>query len=297
MRLNRLSRLPHIALSTLRLHAQIVRRNLLAVLCICAILATILARHAYHTPSQFADYLLAVWLGAFVTDLVVALFPPQTISFPIRHSKLQEALVVLAFTALAFVPWIIRFSRLWPIHNTPARLAFVASLFLFGFFIALACVFLFVYRYRPRELGVNFRYWYLALSIHLTFGVITLLVAPEKSQWQSTIRSDGILGVCIEGIFQAAIPEEFMRLLLFTRLGALLCNNGMGLVIATFLWACIHIPMLWSGSPQVSLAHVLFSTWCLIPIGLLWGYITWRTKSLCPAVLLHGFNLWGLQNL
>jgi len=31
-------------------------------------------------------------------------------------------------------------------------------------------------------------------------------------------------------------------------------------------------------------------------MGLLWGYMTHRTKSLLPAVLVHGFNLWGLHN-
>ena len=70
-----LNRLPRATLSTLRLHAQIVRRNWLAVLSVCAILATILLRHAYHSSTQFAAYLFAVWLGAFVTDVIVSLFP------------------------------------------------------------------------------------------------------------------------------------------------------------------------------------------------------------------------------
>jgi membrane protease YdiL (CAAX protease family) len=43
--------------------------------------------------------------------------------------------------------------------------------------------------------------------------------------------------------------------------------------------------------------QAMISPWDIIPIGLLWGYITWRTKSLFPSVVVHGFNLWGLQNL
>jgi membrane protease YdiL (CAAX protease family) len=34
----------------------------------------------------------------------------------------------------------------------------------------------------------------------------------------------------------------------------------------------------------------------IIPIGLVWGYLTHRTKSFVPATLVHGANFWGLQN-
>jgi hypothetical protein len=34
----------------------------------------------------------------------------------------------------------------------------------------------------------------------------------------------------------------------------------------------------------------------LIPLGLLWGYMTHRTKSILPATFVHGLNVWGLQN-
>jgi membrane protease YdiL (CAAX protease family) len=34
-----------------------------------------------------------------------------------------------------------------------------------------------------------------------------------------------------------------------------------------------------------------------MPLGFLWGYITHRTKSLFPSIVIHALNLWGLQNL
>jgi membrane protease YdiL (CAAX protease family) len=34
----------------------------------------------------------------------------------------------------------------------------------------------------------------------------------------------------------------------------------------------------------------------IIPLGVIWGYLTQRTKSIVPATLAHGINLWGLQN-
>jgi membrane protease YdiL (CAAX protease family) len=156
----------------------------------------------------------------------------------------------------------------------------------------LACIYLFAYRYRLTDLGVNFRYWYVALLIHVVFGMITLTLAPEKSHWHAVFHTYGI----VDGVLTAAIPEEFLRMLLMTRLGAVFSNKGMGLFVATFLWASLHIPVFWSGVPQWSFWRALISPWGIIPIGLLWGYITHRTRSLVPSVLLHGFNLWGLQN-
>jgi Type II CAAX prenyl endopeptidase Rce1-like len=34
----------------------------------------------------------------------------------------------------------------------------------------------------------------------------------------------------------------------------------------------------------------------IVPLGLLWGYLTHRTGSFLPSMLLHGLNFWGLQN-
>jgi membrane protease YdiL (CAAX protease family) len=284
-------------LATLRLHAQIVRRNRPAVACVCAVLAVLLSMGAYHRGKQLAGYLLAVWLGAFLTDLVVGLFPEDGAGFPIKHSKVKEALAVCGFTCLAVVPLTIRFSRLWPLPNPLTRLGFAAGLFLFTFFAGMACYFLFVYRYRPSELGVNVHYWYLPIAIHVVFGGITFLVAPEKSHWQSWIASNGLWSVVTTGVLQAALPEEFMRMMLQTRLASVFNNKGLGLFAASFLWACLHIPIFWSESPGWGFWRAAISTWTIIPIGLLWGYMTFRTKSLLPAVLVHGFNLWGLQNL
>ena len=35
----------------------------------------------------------------------------------------------------------------------------------------------------------------------------------------------------------------------------------------------------------------------IVPLGLLWGYLTHRTGSFLPSVVLHATNIWGLQNL
>jgi membrane protease YdiL (CAAX protease family) len=284
-------------LHTTHLHGEVLRHNWLAVLFVFATQGVFLSILPTREYLQFAFYLIAVWLGAFLTDLIVLAFPRLAVGFPIKRNKVQEALIILAFTAMALVPLLIRYGPHWPIHNIFERLAFVGGLFFFTFFIGLACVYLFVYCYRLSELGVNLRYWYLAVLIHAVFGIITLTVAPEKSHWISWFRSEGVWSVLITGVLQAAIPEEFMRMMLMTRIGALVRNSGLGLFVATFLWASLHIPSFSSQAPNWTFWRALVSPWGIIPIGMLWGYTTHRTKSLCPSVLLHGFNLWGLQNL
>jgi membrane protease YdiL (CAAX protease family) len=241
--------------------------------------------------------LFAVWLSAFLVDLIVAIKPEPAIGFPIKLSKVREALVVVVFALLALVPLSISFSKAWPLRSGVERLAFVVGLCFFTFSIGLACVYFLWYRYRPRQLGLNFHYWYLPLPIHYVFGVITFVVAPEKSHWQSFFHSFGFWGVLTTCVFEAALPEEFMRMLLQTRLERVLRYPGLGFFAATFVWACLHAPNFWSQNPQWTFWRAVRGPWTIIPIGLLWGYVTHRTKSLLPTVLLHGFNLWGLQNL
>jgi membrane protease YdiL (CAAX protease family) len=283
--------------STLHNHREIAVRNRAALICLCATLSVLLWFGVYSERRQVIGYLFAVWLSAFFTDFIVLIRPEPAVGFPFKEFALQEALVIVAFTLLAFVPLSIRFSKLWPLPSVVERLAFVVALCFFTFSIGLACVYLFWYRYRPSQLGFNFHYWYLPLLIHSVFGGITLVVAPEKSHWRSFFYSLGFWGVLGVGIFEAALPEEFLRMLLQTRLAKVLRYRGLGFFVATFLWASLHVPMLWSQNPQWTFWRAVCAPWKMIPIGLLWGYVTHRTKSLLPAILLHGFNLWGLQNL
>jgi membrane protease YdiL (CAAX protease family) len=86
-------------------------------------------------------------------------------------------------------------------------------------------------------------------------------------------------------------------MLLQTRLGILFHHKGMGFVVATLVWVCIHIPNSYPHTQEGAFPLLFFIKLAtLIPHGLLWGYMTHRTKSLLPAVLVHGLNFWGLQN-
>jgi len=61
------------------------------------------------------------------------------------------------------------------------------------------------------------------------------------------------------------------------------------------MWAALHLPHEFGASH--SLAGSLTYAISIVPLGLLWGYLTMRTQSILPSILLHGTNLWGLQNL
>jgi membrane protease YdiL (CAAX protease family) len=284
-------------LNIFRQHLQIFRAYSAAIFVVLLTIIDVLyVGLVEHKLAHSIGYVFAVWLGAFATDLVIAIHPKPAIGFPIKHAVMKEVSVILGCTFLGMVFLSIRFiGNQWETMLPVYRLI-CSSLLLFTFPILLALIYLIYYRYRPKELGINLHYWYLPLLIHLIFGGITLAVVPRNSHWHSFIGQYGILGALFTGLITAALPEEFTRMLLQTRLGSAFCNKGLGFVIATFIWACMHIPINLHQDPRTSFVSVLSGSLAVMPIGFLWGYLTHRTKSLLPAVFVHGPNFWGLQN-
>jgi uncharacterized protein len=95
---------------------------------------------------------------------------------------------------------------------------------------------------------------------------------------------------------EAGLTEEFLfRAVLQTRLSAWLRSPWFGVVATSLLFGLAHAPGLflrggpgvdgWSADPLQVVAHTIAM---LSPIGLLFGLIYVRTKSLLLVVLLHG---------
>jgi membrane protease YdiL (CAAX protease family) len=124
----------------------------------------------------------------------------------------------------------------------------------------------------------------------LYFAVLAL------TTWQGAIAETGgsIVGL-VSTALSASVPEEFFRFVWQTRLGAWLRNPAVGWLVASALWAMLHAPKDWSDSH--SLASTIMGVVNIVPLGLLWGYLTHRSRSMLPAIVLHATNLWGLQNL
>jgi membrane protease YdiL (CAAX protease family) len=246
--------------------------------------------------AQAAGYLLAVVLGVFVTDIVVARRPRPAVGFPIRWPIGQEVAAILGCTLLGLVYLALHFSSVGQAMPRSERLALFPILALFTFPVALALIYLLHYRYKPSELGINLRYLYLPLLVLLIFGAITFWIAPEESHWRSFFHQFGVWGWLFSGLLGAALSEEFTRMLLQTRLAGAFHNIGLGFVAATFIWACLHIPINHSQIQNAIWMRAFLGAITLMPVGFLWGYMTHRTKSILPAVLVHAFNLWGLVN-
>ena len=148
---------------------------------------------------------------------------------------------------------------------------------------------------KPRDLGFSLGPSSLmAVPIMLLMAGTALLVAPQDLTLGPILAVEGWTGLLVIGLFSAGLPEECARMLLQTRLGGWLKGPAMGLFIATVLWAFMHAPK-WIGEGG-DLYEGIMGSVRIIPLGLLWGYMTHRTKSILPAVFVHGSNVWGLQN-
>ena len=92
------------------------------------------------------------------------------------------------------------------------------------------------------------------------------------------------------GIFINALPEElFFRGMLLPRLETVLQNPLNALVVSAWLFNAMHIPIaLHNGASLPEAVLGVFSIG--LPIGLIWGYLYLRTRSLMPSVLWHAAN-------
>lgn len=241
-------------------------------------------------------YLGAVVASGIITDLVVRMQPIISIGFPVKKPAGREVAVILICTLLGVTFLLVRFFGGWETMNGIIRLMFL-PLILFTFPIVLGAIYLFVYKYKPRELGINLNYWYLPLILHLLWAAVTLAVAPDKSHWREAYEEYGLLNFLFMGIVTAALSEEFLRMLLQTRIGKLTHNFATGFVTASAIWAFMHVPVYFRDHPNPTLWEGCIGAISIMPIGFFWGYLTYRTRSMIPAILMHGFNLWGLQNI
>lgn len=79
-----------------------------------------------------------------------------------------------------------------------------------------------------------------------------------------------------------------------TRIAALTKNAALGWLLASLPWTVLHVPA-WIGSGD-SLPGALGGALRIVPIGLVWRFLTWRTGRLVPALIAHELNIFGLQN-
>ena len=220
----------------------------------------------------------------------------QTENWFIKSPK--KELIIIVFTqvivAILLIYWFLIAKQHVESQAVKVSMLVLRALFVFPIFFLL--YFVWYRKYSLKQLGItNSNYWYIALPIIGLIGLSTYLAYSEGLQFEKIINQNGYLSLLLLGFLTAAIPEEVTRVLLQTRLSQHLNSKTFGWYLAGVIWAFLHLPIFAFRADDYSIA--LMNVIGILPIGLLWGYLNERYKSIIPSVLIHGTNLWGLQNL
>ena len=203
-----------------------------------------------------------------------------TVRVPRYEVTAAAPIFLLAAATLAY-----RFSGLYPPHDAFSRLLFLAAMLFFGFQIMLALILL-LRGYSFRDLGIRFWGFGSVASIMMLCMALVAVETPLKSVWTDAYRSFGgsMWGWIEVGLLMAAPPEEFFRMFWQTRTGRLLNNAAAGWLVASLMWASLHWFIFSQGRTHLQTFFVVLD---ILPYGLLLGYVTRRTQSILPAILLH----------
>lgn len=273
---------------------QALRNNPLVTLLLAATAACVLyLAYVHHAVPKAIAYICAMWVCMLVTDMLTINKPAPEL--PVRKPG-RESVLVLSSLALGSMGMMLRFAWLDWAH-TPGllRLGVAAVMILFAFPIAVAIVLL-AARYKLPQLGFRMAWPAIAGVAALGITAATAVLAdPAGLTWQPAMEEAGSVGAFLfMGFISAALPEEFLRLVLQTRLGTWLNNKALGWYLACLLWAFLHFPK-WYGEGGDMFEGIMGAI-RIVPLGLMWSYMIHRTKSIYPSWLAHGLNLWGLQN-
>lgn len=158
--------------------------------------------------------------------------------------------------------------------------------------------YLLIKRYKLMRLGLTTRPLVsiiLGLIIWGLTGLFAYFFNKEGILWARAYEElGGIMGIIMQGVIGAALFEEFSRFVIQSRFEKVFKTNGINILFATTMWAFMHFPVTFFKGTDLTGTFA----YCIqiIPIGVIWGYLTQRTKSIVPATLAHGINLWGFQN-
>jgi membrane protease YdiL (CAAX protease family) len=249
--------------------------------------------YIHESLKQSIAYLIVLGISAFLIDFFTLnrTFKDQ---FIVKNPR-KESIIFLLTVLLGTIFLIIRFSGVcqWEHMSGLARIA-VIPLILFVFPIGLAIILL-AMKYKPIQLGIQLQGFAGVIPILILFAATNYIIAPERLTWNLVLEEEGgIVPMLFSGFIVAGLSEEFFRVIGQTRLGSYFKNFGAGWLITSTLWALMHAPK-WYGEDH-DITEAILGSIRIIPLGLMWGYFTHRTKSILPSVILHGLNFWGLQN-
>lgn len=228
-----------------------------------------------------AANLVAILIGALALDSYLLFKTNKT--DVVHIFKPKSELILCGASLLIALIWLhLQFSGYNERLTGMPRLVWMILGLSCVFNLTIALVLLFGFKYRLKDLGFRCAYFWTALPVIFIFAAVSWLFGAW-SDFHSIMHSFGTpVKTLLVGIASAALPEEFFRFIWQTRLGSLLKNRAVGWLLASMLWSALHYPRI--PYPEYLLA--------LLPFGLFWGYVTYRTRSILPSVLIHGTNLW-----
>ncbi|HET7152740.1 MAG TPA: CPBP family glutamic-type intramembrane protease, partial [Candidatus Kapabacteria bacterium] len=229
-------------LKVLRLQVQRLRSNpITAILLVLVTLVVVYDGFQNAHVLKSIAYLGAMWLCSYVIDLYTTWSPPEY-EIVVRQPK-RESLYVVLCILLGFLFFYLRYFApfQWESLNGFVKLA-IAPLIAFIYPIAFVIIFL-ALGYKPKELGIRLKNTLIALPVILIVSMTAFLVAPGELTFNDIMaESGGILGALYEGFILAALSEEIWRFVVQTRFGAMFSNKGIGWIIASIIWALMHVP-------------------------------------------------------
>lgn len=241
-------------------------------------------------------YVVAMVICVVLTDVIMARrtpAEPASVRSPTRESAFLAGGIVLGGVAL----WLHKTSPGLAEHRPWLRV--LLAMLIFGFvFPVVPMIYLLARRYRLRDLGfapsgLRDAAW-LVPPLLLVTAAAAFLTHPEGVTLMRGLDQFGSVVPLVAATFVgAALPEELFRLLVQSRLGRVF-NPASGWFIASVAWAFVHMPA-WYAEGGDLLGAALGCV-RIVPLGLMWGYVTYRTGSIWSVWVLHGANLWGLQN-
>jgi hypothetical protein len=259
-----------------------------------ALIVVIPSAYAYHTSNLTELLLYFIVVGA---AFAVSQLFPEVQKNPVVNKPAAELWVVLITIALSAGLSVFRFMYKPDMATMPLVPKLILLLLVAGGVFALApfIYFKFFKKYTLEELGWRITGVPAATLIVLLFGISAWLFRPEAMQFSYILENEGWYAFITLGLFTAALPEETMRFYTQTRIEATSGSFVAAWFGSALLWALLHFPVFvsQSGNPVNAFMSVL----ALLPLGLLWGYLTKRFQSVIPAIVVHATNLWGLQNV
>jgi len=222
---------------------------------------------------------------------------------PIEETEIKEPkkelFIIVLFSLLGIVFISINFflKSLGEQTGFLVRLPILLGVLIFTFPIGIA-IYLLIKKYRIPQLGLRFKpIFYLILGV-LIWGLTGIFAFIFNKSGILFIEGynelGGISGIILQGLIGAGLVEEFSRFIIQSRFEKVFKITGFHILFATIIWAFMHFPINYFKGMVVT--DILLYCIQIIPIGFIWGYLTHRTKTIVPATVAHGFNLWGFQN-